>query len=165
MLISSPIFWHDSFIDLAYWSITQTLSTWSNFPLAYRDNCGLHWRKGYFPLHHYSTDFYPSYTVHAFSHGWVKPIAIDGNFCCSYIYLYRQHQVLCNRLQDPPFINDQKLNKSNPNWDQASCSYFVMFFFIIISPLQFVTRYELSFIIETYIWRYAAQHRAPMEFK
>lgn len=150
MLISSPIFWHDSFIDLAYWSITQTLSTWSNFPLAYRDNCGLHWRKGYFPLHHYSTDFYPSYTVHAFSHGWVKPIAIDGNFCCSYIYLYRQHQVLCNRLQDPPFINDQKLNKSNPNWDQASCSYFVMFFFIIISPLQFFTRYALSFIIETY---------------
>lgn len=85
MFISPPIFWHDSFIDLAYWSITQTLSTWSNFPLAYRNNCGLYWRKGHFPLHHYSADFYPSYTVHAFSHGWVKLMAIDGNFCCSYI--------------------------------------------------------------------------------
>lgn len=85
MFISPPIFWHDSFIDLAYWSITQTLSTWSNFPLAYRDNCGLYWRKVNFPLHHYSADFYPFYTVHAFSHGWVKLMAIDGNFCCSYI--------------------------------------------------------------------------------
>lgn len=68
------------------------------------------------------------------------------------------------QIAGPSFINDQSLNKSNPNWDQASCSYFVMFF-IIISPLQFVTRYVLSFIIDILIIRcYPAQHKAPLEF-
>lgn len=69
------------------------------------------------------------------------------------------------QIAGPSFINDQSLNKSNPNWDQASCSYFVMFF-IIISPLQFVTRYiVLSFIIDVPIIRcYPAQHKAPLEF-
>lgn len=33
MLISSPIFWHDSFIDLAYWSITQIYQLGPTFPL------------------------------------------------------------------------------------------------------------------------------------
>lgn len=146
MFISSPIFWHDSFIDLTYWSITQTLSTWSNFSLAYRDNCGLYWQKGHFPLHHYSTDFYPSYTVHAFSHGWVKPIAIDGNFCCIFIYLYKQHQVQRNRLQDLPLSMIRTWINQIPTetWLHA-----VTLWCFLISPLQFVSRYVLSFIIDT----------------
>lgn len=67
------------------------------------------------------------------------------------------------QIAGPSFINDQSLNKSNPNWNQSH-TVTLWCFLIIISPLQFVTRYVLSFIIDILIIRcYPAQHKAPLE--